>query len=304
MSGLNQRDTIGRQISRFVLQTSGFAKATPDKTGDKLGKPMGQLTMPKQPENYGKPWTHEELVVAFDLYCRIPFQQTKAGNPQVRHTAKILRRSPAAIARKLGNFGAFDPALRKKNISGLTHVSRLDQQVWDQFHNDWNALVLVASELRGQLAQSVGEKDGLPNLLSPPRGPSERITSTKQRIHQGFFRSAVLSSYHFRCCITGIAIPEALVASHIVPWSASTPHRADPTNGLCLSATFDKLFDRGLLTIDEDYRIVFSPRIQDTPDPPTKKRVLSFARKKMALPERFIPSQERLKWHRQNVFVA
>jgi len=260
--------------------------------------------MGDRPDNYGHPWTREELIVAFDLYCRIPFQQTKAGNPDVQSVARILRRSSAGVARKLGNFGAFDPGLRKKNISGLIHGSRLDKEVWEDFHDDWAGLVLEAAKLRSEFARSAQEPDASAELLVPPDGPSERITTAKQRIHQAFFRSAILSSYQGRCCITGISLREALVACHIVPWSVSEDHRADPTNGLCLSATFDRLFDAGLITIDHRFRVQFSPRAKNAADLPTRTQLLCFEGQEIVLPERFAPSQNRLAWHREHVFAS
>ena len=63
--------------------------------------------------------TRDELILAFYLYCRIPFQKTKASTPEVQELAALLQRSPASIARKLGNFGAFDPELKRRRISGL-----------------------------------------------------------------------------------------------------------------------------------------------------------------------------------------
>ena len=79
--------------------------------------------------------------MAFELYCRIPFQKTKANNPAVSGLAGLMGRTPASVARKLGNFGAFDPALQKVDIKGLTHTSKLDREIWDEFHADWNGLV-------------------------------------------------------------------------------------------------------------------------------------------------------------------
>ena len=58
-------------------------------------------------EKYGALWTRQELILAFDLYCRIPFRKTKANNRDVIELAKLLGRSPASVARKLGNFGSF-----------------------------------------------------------------------------------------------------------------------------------------------------------------------------------------------------
>src|SRR4030042_621934 len=102
-------------------------------------------------EKYGALWTREELILAFDLYCRIPFRKTKANNPDVIELAKLLGRSPASVARKLGNFGSFDPELQKQHISGLAHAGKLDAEIRDEFNNDWNRLVLEANRLRAEL---------------------------------------------------------------------------------------------------------------------------------------------------------
>jgi putative restriction endonuclease len=107
--------------------------------------------MDARPANDGQPWTRKELILAFELYCRIPFQHTKATDPRVKELAAILQRTPASVARKLGNFGAFDPQLAAQNISGLTHGSKLDRAVWDEFHTDWNSLIELAHQLRTKL---------------------------------------------------------------------------------------------------------------------------------------------------------
>ncbi len=80
-------------------------------------------TSEPDPKNYGAPWTRDELVLALDLYCRIPFRQTKATNPQVVSLARLIGRSPAGVARKLGNFGAFDPELQRRGVSGISSAS-------------------------------------------------------------------------------------------------------------------------------------------------------------------------------------
>jgi len=102
------------------------------------------MAVKNQPEKYGAFWTREELILAFALYCRIPFKKTKANNPQVIELARLLRRSPASVARKLGNFGSFDPELKRQQITGLIHTSKLDGEIWDEFNSDWNRLVLEA----------------------------------------------------------------------------------------------------------------------------------------------------------------
>jgi len=252
------------------------------------------------PERYGILWSRDELILAFELYCCIPFRRTKANNPRVRELAQLLQRSPAAVARKLGNFGAFDPVLREQNISGLGHGSQLDRQIWDEFHSDWNGLVFEAHKLRCSIMSL--RPDEPEAALTAPVGPPERIRTTKERVHQSFFRQVVLSSYEATCCITGLKIAECLIASHIIPWSENECYRTDPANGLCLSATFDRLFDRGLLAITSDYTVEVAPSLLQSGDRATSKLILNYHMKPIILPRRFPPSKQHLNWHYTNVY--
>jgi HNH endonuclease len=251
-----------------------------------------------QESRYGQLWSRKESLLAFELYCRIPFQKTKANNPAVKELGNLLGRTPASVARKLGNFGAFDPALQKLDISGLTHTSKLDREIWDEFHADWNNLVWEANLLRNQF----GQRPAVHRAFKPPSGPSETTRLTKQRVHQAFFRDAVLSSYESTCCITGLAVPECLIASHIVPWSEDERFRTDPANGLCLSATFDRLFDAGLMTVTSDLTIRFSSQVVRSRNSVTQDLLLCYHNRPIRTPHRFLPSMERIEWHRKNRF--
>lgn len=247
---------------------------------------------------YGSLWTWEESILAFELYCRIPFQRTKANNPAVQELARLLGRTPASVARKLGNFGAFDPELRQKEISGLTHTSKLDRQVWDEFHADWNGLVWTANEIRAEKRDAIETR----RHLLQPSGPSETVRLTKQRVHQSFFREAILSSYAATCCVTGLAIPECLIASHIIPWSEDERFRTDPTNGLCLSATFDRLFEAGLMTVTTDLIVRFSSRITESKSVVDEQLLCRYHDHPIRRPHRFLPGVEYLTWHHTNRF--
>jgi hypothetical protein len=256
--------------------------------------------MDPRPANDGQPWTREQLILAFELYCRVPFGRISSRNPLIRELSLVLGRTPASVTRKLGNFGAFDPVLAARNVSGLTHGSKLDRAIWDEFHRDWNDLVVRAYEIKKKLKP--GEKSE-PAFVQP-EGPSERIVTVKQRLHQSFFRDSVLSSYNTQCCVTGIPILECLVAGHIIPWSVDERRRADPTNGLCLSATFDRLFDTGLMTVDADLSLRFSKRIRDLTDRAVVEQVAVRHGQKMIAPARFFPDPACLRWHREQVFEA
>ena len=66
----------------------------------------------------------------------------------------------------------------------------------------------------------------------------------------------IMANYSSRCDITGIDIPDLLFASHIIPWSKNENERLNPENGICLSALYDKVFDKGYIGINEKYGIL------------------------------------------------
>lgn len=258
--------------------------------------------MSEKPANYRAPWERRDLVLALDLYCRIPFHKVKSSHPRVLELAKIIQRSPAAVSMKIGNFGAFDPALRQRSIGGLKNTSSLDKVVWDEFCCNWNLLSEQASELRNQLDPIANHSST--DQIELPTTPSERMVLVKQRLHQQFFRDAVLSSYDNRCCITGLALSECLVAGHIIPWKVDELRRADPSNGLCLAATFDRLFDRNLMTLADDLTIIMSRAVLEHPDEQTRSYFREFQGRKIQPPGRFMPNLECLRWHRARLIES
>ena len=87
---------------------------------------------------------------------------------------------------------------------------------------------------------------------------TEREAIVKSRIGQGRFREKILGKYG-ACIITGIDISRILVASHIKPWAVSTnEERICEDNGLLLSATYDRLFDSGLISFTWDGKMIIS----------------------------------------------
>ena len=163
-------------------------------------------------------WTREELILAVNLYCKIPFGTIHIHNPQIISLAKILGRTPSAVSWKLANLASLDPTLKKRKIAGASHGSKLDAEVWNEFVGDWDRLAFESEIL---LAQKAGKQiEDMFDLESfdLPKSGKEREAIVKVRVNQSFFRRAVLAAYDFKCCITGLEIPELLNASHIVPW--------------------------------------------------------------------------------------
>lgn len=82
------------------------------------------------------------------------------------------------------------------------------------------------------------------------------------RLGQGRFRLQILERWRRRCAVTGCALEDILRASHIKPWRCSSnDERLDPANGLLLTANLDLLFDRYLISFEQDGRMLISPRI-------------------------------------------
>jgi len=259
--------------------------------------------MPSGPrERYGAPWERDELVLALYLYCQIPFAKTKTNNPEVKRLAAVLGRTPSSVARKLGNFGAFDPLLSSKGIVGLKHYSKLDEVVWNEFRDNWDSLVeQCRAILSVKRAPRVESGDDAP-IISLPTGPTETRRTVLVRLCQSFFRRTILSSYESQCCVCEIDLPELLTASHIVSWSANQKSRTDPQNGLCLCAMHDRAFDKGLISVGRKLQLLVSPVVETSRSKFIRVALSSFENRSIRLPTRFLPKPEFLAWHRQHVF--
>jgi putative restriction endonuclease len=252
----------------------------------------------------GRPWSRDELVVAMNLYCKLPFGQLHERNPVIIKLAEQLGRTSGSVAMKLCNFASLDPVQQARGIKGLSGASQADREVWTDFHKDWDKLAFESERGLAKLEGVPVEKFARIEESELPREGREREAVVKQRVNQGFFRSAVLAAYGGRCCVTGLELTELLVASHVIPWSVSKVHRVNPRNGLCLNSLHDRAFDGGFVTLTLDFRLEVSPRVARAASTHAKDWLLDFDKAPIRLPERFAPDPECIGWHRQHVFQA
>lgn len=224
-------------------------------------------------------------------------------HPTIIKYANIIGRSPSALNMKAGNFGRLDPELKKRGITGLIHGSKLEEEVWEEFNENWDELAYISELLITQLEEkNIQQQQHEVDIKLFPQG-MDRGTIVKSRVNQSFFRSTVLSSYNSKCCITGLETPELLVASHIIPWRDNQNDRTNPHNGLCLNSIHDRAFDQGLITVSPDYNVLISEYIETYP----QGEMLDYLFKKhhrqpIILPDRFLPSKEFLEYHNQVIF--
>ncbi len=250
----------------------------------------------------GEKWSKEQTIVAFNLYCKIPFNKVTSSHPEIQRISIILGRSPSSLSMKMGNFGSFDPELKKRGIVGLTNASKLDKEVWDEFNSNWAELAYQSELLIAEFSHKGIEEMTHIDFSDMPIG-KERESIVKTRVNQNFFRTAILSSYNNSCCITGLNIQELLIASHIKPWSIDKENRLNPRNGICLNPLHDKAFDRGYITITQDYRVKVSELIGlEIGNESLKKFFTDFDNIKITLPDKFTPDLSFLDFHSRNIF--
>ncbi|MEM9886302.1 MAG: HNH endonuclease [Bacteroidota bacterium] len=249
-----------------------------------------------------KNWTREEHIVAFNLYCKTPFNKINSSNPAIKETAGLIGRSVGSVAMKLANFARLDPALQARNISGLTQGAKGEEEVWKEFHGNWDELAWSSEEILAKykgasIESSIDRELNFKQILE-----TEKDISVKARVNQGFFRKMILASYNSTCCITNIDIPELLIASHIIPWSVDSKNRVNPANGLCLNSLHDKAFDRGFISISPEYKVLVSKELKRTQNRASINSFLKYEGQVINLPKKFLPSSEFLNWHNRNVF--
>lgn len=153
-----------------------------------------------------------------------------------------------------------------------------------------------------ELAKKLNKELSYPSALledTSPQEGREAVRLMKTRVNQAAFREIILDIYENTCCITGIDLPQVNRASHIIPWSVSKPTRMDPRNGLCLSATYDAAFDRNLISLDDDYRLLISRDIKDHYcSLAAKSYFLNRGGEQIQLPKRLKPRLDYLEQHR------
>lgn len=244
-------------------------------------------------------WTKEQSILAINLYSKIPFGQMHNRNADVIELAQLIDRSPSAVARKLGNFASFDPKLRERGVGGLPNTSKLDAEVWNEYMQNWDEQFFESEKLLAKKKHTTIEKVYAMDLENlPPAVGIERERLVMIRVNQSQFRKIVLSNFNNQCCITGINMPELIVASHIVPWSKDKGNRLSPQNGLALNTLHDKAFDRHLITITEDLKIKVSPKFYKHKDVLSiKQNFIDYDGGTLLSPKKFYPDIEFLKLH-------
>lgn len=120
----------------------------------------------------------------------------------------------------------------------------------------------------------------------------------KERIGQDVFRRALLTYWEEACAVTRVKNPTLLRASHIIPWAfcETDEERLNVHNGLLLVANLDAAFDAGLISFEDDGRILISEQLSED------DRQFSGISGHLRLSRMNDEVRKRLVWHRTNLF--
>lgn len=250
-------------------------------------------------------WTKDELILAFALYLKLPFGKMHRNTSEIIDLAGIIDRTPSAVAMRLSNFASLDPYHQERGVKGLTGGISICQPIWDEFIDNKEELIykselLLADKQNLQIEYKYSEIfEDTKELKGETK---ERVVKT--RVNQSVFRQIILSTYSNRCAISGINIPELLIASHIIPWSENVDERLNPSNGICLSNLYDKAFDKGFIGIKKDYTIILSNKLKANSTENYYQRYFNIEGEKLTLPERYLPKKEFLEYHLDTIFIS
>lgn len=119
-----------------------------------------------------------------------------------------------------------------------------------------------AIKLDRSIITTIDKDLGQPNYKIP--NETERKGLVTSRIGQGAYRKSVLYRWDFKCAVTDHNNSQILIASHIHPWKdSSNDERLDVDNGILLSPTYDALFDKHLISFENNGKIILSDKLQD-----------------------------------------
>ena len=248
-------------------------------------------------------WTRKELILALSVYFQLPFGRLNRSTPEVMELARIIGRTNNSAALRLVNFAACDPYIINFGRTGMPAGIPVCKPIWDEFAGDKERLFMEAQRIKAEMLQKPIEETL--HITQTELEGRERETVIRQRVNQSVFRTMILQNYENKCAVTGINIPDLLVASHIIPWAeSSAEQKLSPDNGVCFSALYDKAFDRGLMTISpDDYTICLSSALREYE---TKvyfdQHFGSIAGNKIIMPIEHYPNRDYLAYHREKIF--
>ncbi len=244
-----------------------------------------------------------ELAFRFGIYWKAVSERRRTS-PDVRLPFFHLKTS--------GFWTPFDAEGRLAQARNAAKLVKLDQGFFECLL-DAEFRRLARRKLVAEWFEQSAERVALYTMLGLPI-PSKDVTeadaklgevaAAKERGREGRFRSIVLPAYDYTCALTEYRVNtlgEYLVdAAHIHQFKRGGSN--DPRNGIALSKNAHWLFDRGLWSLTDDYRVIVAKATFEEAGPEAFL-LRNLAGKQILLPDKphLYPNRRHLAWHRQHV---
>ena len=249
-------------------------------------------------------WSREELILVFNLYLKLPFGKMHTRTAEVVDMANLIGRTNSAVAIRLSNFAACDPYHQSRGIKGMVGGIKQCQPIWDEFFGNKERLIFESENILAK-KENISIENKFNEILFDLKDlkGETKLRQVKTRVNQNVFRQIVVANYSGKCAITGIDMPELLFASHIVPWSKSEEERLNPENGICLSALYDRAFDKGLIAVNEKYQILISDKLKKKKEADYYGKYFANLENQLLIaPQRYFPKREFIQYHLDVIF--
>ena len=221
------------------------------------------------------------------LDIRMPFHHLKSSGvwtPLDKHGEPSMHRSVTTCAR-------IDPDFRAACLDAEFRLRA--------------AAILIEKYFRPEEQIALREIMGLPADVVIPELDSDETPEQEARSEgrSARFRLDVVPAYNYTCALTGyriITVDRGTIvdAAHIAPFRSSKNN--DVRNGLSLCKNAHWLFDVGLWSLDDDYRVIVAGDVFDE-DSPNQTPLKQMVGRRILLPrdERYWPLPTNLAAHRR-----
>ena len=259
------------------------------------------VTSPKHVANFALPFFHMRSEPFWELFAKpgMEIAVTKSNSirsfknlkatldyAQIDQELWILLNEPVArVLLRDTLLDTYFPASKAKFSSKQYElfVSQLSNELLEESSNDYKSKI---ENLKTKLDEEAYEEELF--------------------IRGGAFKKTIPRIYENTCCVSGLCVDATISASmidacHIIPFSTS--HDDTIQNGIALCPNLHRAFDRGLIAIDTDYKVLVSSSFIEGSD--STYSIKQFEGSQIFLPrnDKYRPSSESLNWHLKECFV-
>ena len=199
----------------------------------------------------------------------------------------------------------FDDPILQSDLEDFEWTFKKRGNTWEHFFQQYGMNEINQTDFIALLKMGLENQSYVLNVPLVEDNLNYRVEDKRANVKirgkdQRDFSLQVKLNYQYRCAISGITSKELLIASHIVPWAVDWDNRKNPFNGICLSSLLDAAFDKGYITIDQQYKVVISNKAKE--DKALFNYLKQYEGKKLEVPKQYLPKQDFLEWHR-NRFI-